>query len=176
MPWSGVHASVEYLTTTSSQFNGTIQLFDRSNMMTNPPNVGFGISLGRDASWTGQHANHARLRLMEWDLSASSLWTLYDTYFDLANMPIDEWVRLSFWHDPIADLVMGEVRLVSDGSLVVSSSFTPTIIDTPEPIAWVLTGGQEQEWQYLDNVSITPEPATLSLLALGGMALRRRWR
>jgi hypothetical protein len=28
----------------------------------------------------------------------------------------------------------------------------------------------------LDNVAVTPEPATLSLLALGGVALMKRWR
>ena len=42
--------------------------------------------------------------------------------------------------------------------------------------SWTGAGGSPYSWVWVDNVSVVPEPGSLALLALGGLALIRRRR
>lgn len=68
-------------------------------------------------------------------------------------------------HIPEYALLVAELVDVSEGAHEVSVRITRTLLS-----------GRVSPYQYVDNVSLIPEPTTAALLALGALALRRKRR
>jgi hypothetical protein len=81
------------------------------------------------------------------------------------------WTLLMIEADALAD--GGQVRFYIDGNQVGTSSRSTGI-----PLRWVRIGNNSKSYEnfWYDDLSVVPEPATLGLLSLGGLALVRRRR
>ena len=119
--------------------------------------------------WLHLHLSHdvpngdqALLGMNEWDHVVPETRSHY-FWFDLADVPIGEWVRLSLWNDPVEGMIRGDVRRVSDDQLIMEGSFAPQNLSTIPLIGTLKIGVQELEWQYLDNVSVTLQPCPFVL-------------
>ena len=168
MPWEGFRSSVEFLTTTSTRFHGAIELFDDG---VTQKLEGYGVHLSHDVT----SGDQAKLSWEEFNPSAPTVVTK-STWFPLSLVPINEWLRLSMWHDPVSGKVNADVRRVSDNQLVVEDSLTPVVFGGPRPLSELRIAVGELEWQYMDNATLTPEPATFAMLILGGLGAMRRRR
>ena len=157
--WRNFHFEVEYSATTSTYFNPEFHLE------------------------SGDYSLRATKLLPS---GAGTLWYMADnipntSWFPVVDpsppllpvQPIGEWWRIAMWTTPLDGMLHGEIRRVADNSLVASRTYTPTIPlpaeDTSSVALWA-----EDNWQYMDNVSVTPEPASVLLLTLGGLAVMRR--
>ena len=93
---------------------------------------------------------------------------------DIAS-PINEWWKLHLWYDNELGKVFADIRLANDNTLLAEQSFVPwSVMSTAQDISYVDLSFGLPDWQYVDNVVLTPEPATLSLFAFGLLALRKR--
>jgi hypothetical protein len=151
MPWTGFHSSVEFLTTTSYRFCGQLYVVDGNWSSGGPYYEVVSAWLWHDVTW----GNQANLYMAEHRTDGSDAYQ--STMFDLSLVPINEWLRLSLWHDPLTGLVMSDVRRVSDGQLIIGSSMAPATLGGPSPLSYVGIGAEELEWQYMDNVTLTHE-------------------
>lgn len=89
--------------------------------------------------------------------------------------PINDWWRMHMWHNPDTGLINFDIRVISTNELVHASSFAPSAYLFSSPnITTLGIYSEKTSWQYIDNVILTPEPATLSLLVMGGLLLRKR--
>ena len=91
------------------------------------------------------------------------------------SSPIDNWWRLNLWHDVDTGYVNAEIRLADNNFLLAEQSFLPTSqMATASDInsVWIEVG--EPDWQYVDNLTITPEPCSLLLIGLGGLVVLKR--
>jgi hypothetical protein len=79
------------------------------------------------------------------------------------------WTKLAIEADALA--AGGQVRFYIDDALVGTSQRTPGV-----NLRWVRIGNNSKRYEnfWYDDVSVTPEPASLVLLVAGGMALVRR--
>jgi len=164
--WSGFIASVEFCTSTSTQYGASLGVVDvYGSTPENPREKSFELYVYDDWARYPQ----PELILLEDD-------QMYHTPFDRDLMPANEWVRLQLWHDVSAGLIRGEMRKMSDNSLIVGSSFTPISVGGSKPLAEFKIGVKKPSWQYMDNAMLTPEPTSLVVLTLGSLALMRRRR
>jgi len=116
--------------------------------------------------------------VLQWGDVSSGGQAVFSSGFD-AN----QWYHALLEWDPSAGTLYGRVTLLSDGSLVGEQTATGlgsiTGIDrlAISEVGHTYASGATA-YGYIDNVVVsqTPEPATLSLLALGGLALIRRKR
>jgi len=166
--WQGFHASVEYLTTTSSRFAGTIMVGDHW-MPFDTTYKAFAVSVRHDIAW----GNMVNLQMMDANRNGPVIG--YDKWFDLSLVPVNQWLRLDLWHDPATGLVRGALRN-SEGQVIVENSLTPVSVGDDTSLGQIVIGPQEFEWQYMDNATLTPEPATFAVLILGGLGAMRRRR
>jgi len=93
--------------------------------------------------------------------------------------PLDDWWTVRVFHDIGLNVIRGEIHAVSDDSLLTEMEFVPpTELANVAPITELRVACQETPGQYTDNITLgtVPEPATLTLVALGGLALVRRRR
>ncbi|MHC4335776.1 MAG: PEP-CTERM sorting domain-containing protein [Planctomycetota bacterium] len=91
------------------------------------------------------------------------------------NVSINEWWTIHSWYDSDTNLLMVEWRTVEDDVLIAESSMSPrrALGGTVDTVS--LRVGYE-DWQYVDNISVTPEPGTLLLLGVGGLFVRAPYR
>ena len=103
----------------------------------------------------------------------------YTMAYDLTELTEYEF---SFWHK-------GDVRVYMPHATAGTDHFTGTTEWTKETMSPVTLAGKTQmpiyfydlDWEdglplLVDNVVLTPEPATMTLIGLGGLALIRRRR
>jgi len=70
---------------------------------------------------------------------------------------------------------MTEVRVLDTDQLLAQASRIPSIdYSTSLGINLAQFGIEETNWQYVDNVVLTPEPTTLILIAFGSLFLKRK--
>lgn len=100
------------------------------------------------------------LRVLVNDGAGGAIWT--DTGIDIA---LDTWVHFDLIVQP-----GGTFDLLMDGSPLASG------LGFSDNLEEVVVYNDQYEFNdmYLDNLSVTPEPASLLLLGLAGMFLRRR--
>jgi hypothetical protein len=146
MPWTGFRSSVEFLTTTSRRFEGIINI--RDGIVGGEEEV-IGVGLWHDATW----GNQVNLCMAESNPSEPT-WVSQNNWFDLSLVPINEWLRISLWHDPMSGLIKSDVRKVSDNSLIVEASLTPVTFGGSSPLTYMWIGCEELEWQYMDNATL----------------------
>lgn len=81
------------------------------------------------------------------------------------------WTQLAIEADALS--AGGQVRFYIDGVQVGTSARKPGI-----DLRWVRIGNNSKSYEnfWYDDLKVTPEPASLSLLGLGGLALIRRKR
>jgi hypothetical protein len=148
LQWTGFHCSVEFLTTTSTRFRADVGVLDGTNA--NPRDESFRVSLWHDVN----HGNQVNLYMAEENASAPT-YVYQNTMFDLSLVPINEWLRLSLWHDPVSGLVKSDVRKVSDDQLIFETSMTPVTFGGSSPLSYFYIGVSELEWQYMDNATLS---------------------
>lgn len=175
IPWSGFIASVEFLPTTS-QYSAGLDVEDVYDCSPgNPREEGFVLRVDYDPSrWPQALFELSQNRIPYGGLPEYH--QTYKTFFDGSLMPANEWTRIRLWHDASAGLIRGDIRKVSDNSLIVELSFTPISVGGSKPLADLGIAVRFPSWQYMDNATLTPEPASLSLLAFGGLPLMWRRR
>lgn len=159
MPWEGFHTSVEILNYGSICNVGMKVLSDLDYRSAEGFYVGFDVGC--------LDPNKARLQILErnqatWYYNPPILW-------DRTDIPMNEWLRVNLWHDAASGLIKADVRGLSDGHVYAQSSMVPTSFGAL-PLAYLELAAGAPGWNYLDNATLTPEPATLMLLALGGLA------
>lgn len=168
MSWNGFHASHEFLATGES-YSSWLSVNDSLEPATQ-------TTLAIHFRHNSDMGNISRFVVVE---RSESDQILHMQEIPAADVPLNEWLLLSMWHDPGAGLVCANVHPASGGAAIAELSFTPTIADlgSAPPVSVVTIGFEETAWQYIDDVSLVPEPATFVLIALSGLAfLRRRLR
>ena len=80
----------------------------------------------------------------------------------IGDVPRNQWLKMHSWYDAGAGLIWAEVRILETDSLVGQVSMESVFNLTQAGDIDVLgIGIEETEWQYMDNINLTPEPATL---------------
>ena len=143
-------SSEEFLLSTTYRYGVQMGVED-----TAPRATGFYYWFAHDATW----GSTGRLWLMEWD-TVGGTWIYHEATCDNSQIPANEWMRASYWHDPNSGLIKGDVRLVSDNSLIIELAFAPQSVFGSDPLASVSVGVQELAWQYIDNVAVTHQMPT----------------
>jgi hypothetical protein len=77
---------------------------------------------------------------------------------------------------PFVSMVNGDVKHVTLDYSAFKTSAYMSATDGYGSFIFTLTSDNASSYVYLDNVMLTPEPATIGLLGLGGLALLRRKR
>ncbi len=90
--------------------------------------------------------------------------------------PINEWWRIRLFHNPADGLIHSDLHRVADNSLVSSRTYAPALPLPAGQIEMVGFGMEEVDWQYADNVRLSPEPTTALLSCLAGTVLLGRRR
>ncbi len=118
------------------------------------------------------------LWLFALDAGSSAEWLAKDPDAPtIPAQPVAEWWRIRLWHDACTAGVQGEIRRVSDDSLVCVRACPDSDPLPSYPIGNIYLEAEENDWQYFDNVMLdVPEPGSLALLCAAGvpMLLRRR--
>ncbi len=171
MPWMGFHASVEAYRSGGS-YSADFAVAD-----TTLEEWWTGTGEGFQVAFNDNHNPTGLDRLAISELSSSG-WTTHPVQtWDSSAAPTDEWLRANLWHDTQSGLIRANLERVSDGHIYVETSILPTSFGDG-PLSFVNLGaaGGGLYWNHLDNPTVVPEPATLTLLALGGLAVLRRRR
>jgi len=92
----------------------------------------------------------------------------------ITAIPNDEWWVLHISHNINTNLMIVDYSLL-DGTVLTEVSFEPSVdLGSISDIESVAIVGGLLAPQYFDNITLVPEPCTLSLLALGGLSLIKR--
>lgn len=92
----------------------------------------------------------------------------------ISDQPVQEWWKIVMWYDEGLNQVNASIYNVSDSSLVYSRIYETPIGFENNIIEEIGIEVALSDWQYLDNITLVPEPATLFLVTLGGILLRRK--
>ncbi len=103
---------------------------------------------------------------------------------DAASIPLTEWYTgygidaeamwPNQWYDIGISVASGNISLSLTGSGITGGSHTSYTYAGDIQAVISLQGGSPSRDVLFDNVSFTPEPATLSLLAIAGVGLLKR--
>jgi hypothetical protein len=147
-------------------YNADLSVVDSLGAWTQGSGEGFQVSFDDD------HTGHTRLQISE--LNPTGV-VLHSQDWDSSAAPPDEWRQVNLWHDPESGLIKAELGRLSDGYLYVETAFTPTSLGETGPALVILGAGGPGGgyWNYLDNPTLIPEPASLSLFLLGALAVFR---
>jgi hypothetical protein len=105
-------------------------------------------------------------------------WWAHDTNPPAFVIPAWQWLRIGIAHDPMDGLIHGSIFRVSDGALLAQRTYNPSIPVPTSQITSFVLGIEETSLQYVDNIYLTPEPASafLVLTILAAMRSRRSRR
>ena len=121
-----------------------------------------------------EHDSDVRLYILQ-EYGAAADFT-YE-YIPVTNIPRDQWLTLHTWYDSVAELIRLEVRNQLTGVLIEQVSSQPALeVSQLGELDFFDIGIEEVEWQYIDNINLTPEPSTIILLVLGGFLFLKRNR
>ena len=166
MSWVGFHSSVEIFAS-GGFYNAEMTVADSWQAWSQGTSEGFLVS------FDDGHNGHTSLGITEYNPTGS---VLHRQNWDSSEAPPNEWRQVNLWHDPVSGLIKADVRRLSDGHVYVETSIVPMSLgESPLALLWLGAGGPGGAyWNHLDNPTLTPEPATFLLLAIGGLAVRRR--
>jgi len=159
--WQGFRSSVEILRTAAG-LSGSLAV---GNSVFQGLDEGFQVSFNSDGAFSLSEAHRSPPMWVDHPLPMP---------WNISQVPANQWLQVSMWHDPISGLIKADLRRLSDGYVYVQNSFTPTRLGGESPISDLDITAGSQSWNYLDNPTLTPEPGTLLLVALGGLAAMRR--
>ncbi len=170
LTWTGFHASVEVL------YDGT----DCNSVMTvwdyrSPGIYGFGdegFLVGFDVG----RSDPTKVRLQILERNAGTWFYHPSIMLDRTTLSVNEWVQVNLWHDPVSNMINANALRLSDGHVYIEDSHAPMSFGALPLSYFELAAGTNNDgaWNYMDNPTLTPEPATLSLLVLSGLAFIRR--
>ena len=92
----------------------------------------------------------------------------------ISDQPVQEWWKIVMRYNEGLNQVNANIYNVSDSSLVYSRSYETPIGFGDNIIEEIGIETALSDWQYFDNIVLVPEPCTLSILAIGGLLLRRK--
>jgi len=149
MPWAGFDFTTEYMASSAADFNPRFNIDGDGQIR---------IEL--------RNYHSMQFQITEAGVTHS---------VSLADIPDNDWWSIHVWHAQGAGLIRGEIHRVADNSLVASLSFEP-LVDyvSHAPISHFRMVTQETQWQYVDNICLTPEPSTALLLVAGLFIVGRR--
>ena len=169
IPWYSFDISLEYKASTSANYHGSWEL------QSDGASKGFDFGLWYDTQKSPAYQNYAAFYIEEYGFN----WQTEGDYIliPIGNIPRDEWLNLHSWYDIDSGLIISEVRILETNALLGQVSMEPVLnMFQAGQIDLLSIGIEETNWQYMDNITLTPEPTTLSLLAIGAFALLRRKR
>jgi len=157
--------------------------FEVEYMASNTNNYGPAFAVGSDTYMLGTRfpiADSTQSANGRWyiadNVGFSPEWWSRDPNAPAFVIPSGEWLRVQIWHDPVGGLIHGRIVRVADDVVLAARTYSPSIPIPTGQITSFSIGIEETDWQYVDNVRLVPEPAALSLLALGGLMSFRHCR
>ena len=157
---NGFRFEVEYAASSSAdQFNLILALDGEDDFIlrTMIASAAWLPSSGGETAW-----------LLAQNPNNSSEWSVQDpSYPVIPSQPLGEWWKIALWNEPSTETVIGEIRKVSDNSLVWTRTVSFPSISSNEYIHGVRLAIEETDWQYLDNISLVPTPGAVILGSIG---------
>jgi len=159
--WEGFDLTIEFMAT-QNYFSLGYGIKNDSYEM--------GVGLWLDNRSPGGTGNVV-LAIEEYGSYHSDSWTL----FPKSNFSYNQWYKVHSWYDNSSNLFMTDLRVLDTDQLIAQASRIPTVDYSIEAdINSARFGIEEVDWQYADNVVLTPEPTTLALLGVGILPLLRK--
>ncbi len=161
--WGSFDLAVEFLATTGT-FHWTPEISNDYYKL--------GFSIWHDPS-RGNGIEYGIRQTADWQNNPTETdnWSYYSPSIVSSN----QWYKFHAWYDTDTDNIISELTLLGNDNILASAMAYPVVdFYQQNSINTAYIGIEELDWQYVDNFVLTPEPTTLSLLALGVLALRKR--
>lgn len=156
MTWETFRCSVEVLNV-NGFFNASLCVRD---VMPIPP-LGEGFAVGGSNNYDGSGLGYFWLG----EANSGSMVPVQRNW-NVSQVAPNEWLQFNLWYDANSGLVKGDLRRLSDGYVLAEDSLDPASFGSL-PLAHLEISAGSPSWNYLDNPTLVPEPASLSLFLLG---------